>query len=128
MGDDGGTCGDVLGFLGDGAGAGNKSLSLCGDGCEARGESLGSCSKVLDAGGGGLGCCGDGFGDAAILSAVGAVKTMAAMKKMIVDRRAGGGDFIDETKAALLRAVMGVGFTGWHKLPTTNLVVELLMM
>ena len=53
---------------------------------------------------------------------------MAAMKKMIVDRRAGGGDFIDETKAALLRAVMGVGFTGWHKLPTTNLVVELLMM
>ncbi len=53
---------------------------------------------------------------------------MAAMKKMIVDRRVGGGDFIDETKAALLRAVMGVGFTGWHKMPATNLVVELLMM
>ncbi len=57
---DGGTCGDVLGFFGDGASAGNKGMSLCGDGCEARGESLGSCSKVFGAGGGGLGFCSDG--------------------------------------------------------------------
>mgnify|MGYP007028923795 CR=1 FL=1 len=35
---------------------------------------------------------------------------------------------IDETKAALLKPVVGVGMTEWHEMPTINLVGEYLMM
>ncbi len=46
---------------------------------------------------------------------------------MTIEGRAGGGEVIDETKAALLKLVVGVGTTGWHKMPTINLVAEFFM-
>jgi len=73
---------------------------------------LGGCGEAFGACGGGLDFCDDGFGDAVIISVKAALGMMVAVKRMIVDGQAGEGDVIEETKAAFLKSVVGVGTTG----------------
>jgi hypothetical protein len=56
-----------------------------------------------------------------------AVGTVAAVNWMTIEGQAGVGEVIDETKAASLKPAVGVGTTGWHKMPTINREVGLLM-
>ncbi len=56
-----------------------------------------------------------------------AVGTVAAVNWMTIKGGAEGGEVIDETNAALLKPVVGIGTTGWHEMPTINLVLELLI-
>jgi hypothetical protein len=67
-------------------------------------------------------------GDAVVISAaVGAVGIMAVVKWMTINRQPEGEEFIEETKVVLLKPVVLDGLTGWHRMPTTNPVVEFLV-